>query len=80
MTDDLDDLLDLLDRFVKDSISLCDKPSEQPVQQRVKGMKIAFIIMEGFIHQCRTPEGRAELRNQADQIDQSNTPGLRSEG
>jgi hypothetical protein len=56
-------VLDLLDTFVKASIKYCDKPhGKMSLPDKVIGLKVGLEIIEGVIEQCRTPEGRSEVR------------------
>jgi len=56
-------LINLIDTFIKDAIKICDEPhGKLSNKDKVHGMKTAFVIMEGFVNQCRTPEGLEHLK------------------
>lgn len=55
---DRDKVLDILDKFVKDSIKICDEShGNLSSPSKVRGMKSALVIVEGMINQCRTDSG-----------------------
>lgn len=51
-------ILDTLDKYVKESIKICDEPhGKLSSKMKVKGMRVAFTNIESVIEQCRSDEG-----------------------
>jgi hypothetical protein len=51
-------LINLLDKFTKDSINICDVThGKLSSPMKVKGMRVSFVCIENILKQCRTEEG-----------------------